>query len=211
MPSRCPRCRRVVAEDAICCADVTYTWKCRSCSKLSTGFAIPYGRCFLCGGELQVVPGHEIEEPMRMRPIREAVQFELDSYHFYKLALAKVTHPTLRAIFTQLFQHELDHLHTLQRKYHTHLDEEVLDLRPDTESLLSGELFRGIDISDANGGALAIYDKAIEMERRARDHFRRLAASLTEGPELEICRELAAEEEEHVALLETERDQFVPA
>jgi bacterioferritin (cytochrome b1) len=42
------------------------------------------------------------------------------------------------------------------------------------------------------------------MERRTRDHFRKLAAALPDGLEKDLCGELAAEEEEHVAMLETE-------
>jgi len=55
MPSNCPKCRRILEEDEICCAQVRYTWKCRKCHKLSTGFAVPYGKCFLCGGELEQI------------------------------------------------------------------------------------------------------------------------------------------------------------
>jgi hypothetical protein len=56
MPSSCPKCRRVIEEDEICCAQVRYTWRCKSCFKLTSGFAVPYGKCFLCGGELEVLP-----------------------------------------------------------------------------------------------------------------------------------------------------------
>lgn len=209
MPSTCPKCREVVAEDIVCCADLRYTWKCTSCHKLSTGFALPFGRCFLCGGTLQVVEGREIEDPMRVRPIRDAVQFELNTYHFYRLAMAKATDPTLKAIFEQLFLHEKDHLHALQEKYHTHMDDSVLVLRPDADALLSDELFAGIDLTDAKLGPLGLYDKAIEIERRNRDYFKSMAAALPPGPEREICLELGAEEDEHMAILETEREQFV--
>ena len=209
MPSTCPKCRQVVAEDIVCCAGLVYTWKCGSCHKVSSGFAMPYGKCFMCGGSLQVVKGHEFDDPMKVKPIREAVQFELNSYHFYRLAIRKTRDETLLAILEQLYQHEVDHLHTLQERYHTHLDEEVLELRPDAEALLSEDLFRGIDLSDARGGALGLYDKAIAMERRTWDHFKDLARGLPAGPEKEVCLELAAEEEEHVALLETEREQFL--
>jgi rubrerythrin len=208
MPSTCPKCRRVVAEDVVCCADLVYTWKCVRCHKVSTGFAIPYGTCFLCGGDLRVVAGHEFDDPMKVKPIRDAVQFELNTYHFYRLALAKATDPILRAVFEQLYQNEIDHLHLLQERYHTHLDDDVLDLRPDADALLAAALFSGIDVTETRGGAVALYDKAIEMERRTRDHFRGLANGLPDGPEREVCLELAAEEEEHVALLETERAQF---
>ncbi len=50
MPSTCPKCRAVLEEDEICCAQVRYTWRCKSCFKLTSGLAIPYGKCFLCGG-----------------------------------------------------------------------------------------------------------------------------------------------------------------
>ncbi len=209
MPSTCPKCRQVVAEDIVCCAELRYTWKCTSCHKLSTGFALPFGRCFLCGGTVAVVAGREIEDPMRVRPIRDAVQFELNTYHFYRLAMAKATDPTLKAILEQLFLHEKDHLHALQEKYHTHMDDTVLNLRPDADALLADELFAGIDFRDPRGGPLGLYDKAIEIERRNRDYFKSMAASLPAGPEQEICLELGAEEDEHMAILETEREQFV--
>src|SRR5262249_32462492 len=139
----------------------------------------------------------------------DAVQFELNTFHFYRLAMTRTQNPTLRAILSELHQNEADHLHTLQERYHTHLSGDVLDLRPDIDRLLADELFHGIDLTHSQGGALGLYDRAIEMERRTRDHFRRLAEELSPGLERDICRELAAEEEEHVAMLETEREQFL--
>jgi glutamate synthase (NADPH/NADH) small chain len=53
-----------------------------------------------------------------------------------------------------------------------------------------------------------VYDKAIEMEKRTCDHFKARAQKLQAGPERETYRELAAEEEDHVALLETERKSY---
>lgn len=208
MPSTCPRCHKVIAEDAICCADLTYTWKCRSCHKVSSGFAIPYGKCFMCGGRLKVIEDRNVGDPMKIRPVRDAVQFELNSYHFYRLALDRSKDPTLRAIFEQLYRHEVDHLMTLQERYHVHLDRSVLDLTPDEDALLADDLFEGMDPSDPVQGPPGLYDRAILMEKRTRNHFQKLADGLAEGPEREICLELAAEEEEHVALLEAERAQF---
>jgi rubrerythrin len=49
-----------------------------------------------------------------------------------------------------------------------------------------------------------LYQAALEMERRTRDHFRKLARELPAGLERDLCGELAAEEDEHVAMLETE-------
>ena len=209
MPSTCPRCHEVVAEDIVCCADKTYTWKCLACHKVTTGFALPYGRCHMCGGKLEVLSGHEFDDPMKVLPIRDAVQFELNTFHFYRLALTRTEDPTLKAILTELYQNEVDHLHTLQERYHTHLDDEVLNLRPEVDTLFANDLFRGIDLTDGQGGALGLYDRAIEMERRTRDHFHLLANGLPPGPERDVCLELASEEEEHVAMLETEREQFL--
>jgi hypothetical protein len=47
------------------------------------------------------------------------------------------------------------------------------------------------------------------MERRTCDRFRALAASLPPGSQKEIYCELAAEEQDHVTTLETEREQFL--
>ena len=79
MPSTCPKCRAVIEEDEICCAQVRYTWRCKSCFKLTTGFAIPYGKCFLCGGDLEVIHDRDLGDSMRFRryPRRRAVRAEL--------------------------------------------------------------------------------------------------------------------------------------
>jgi len=45
------------------------------------------------------------------------------------------------------------------------------------------------------------------MECRTRDHFRELATELPDGLEKDLCLELASEEEEHIAMLETELEQ----
>lgn len=207
MPSSCPKCRRVLEEDEICCAQVRYTWRCRSCFKLTTGLAIPYGKCFLCGGDLEVIPTRDLGDSMRFRAIRDAVQFELNSFHFYKLARDKAKSPEQRAVLERLYDAELDHLHELEEKYHAHLDREVVELSANEDLLLSNWLFRGISVTEDSGIA-DLYRAALEMERRTRDHFRRLATELQPGLERDLCAELAAEEEEHVALLEGELEQI---
>jgi rubrerythrin len=194
-------------EDEICCAQVRYTWRCKSCFKLTTGFAIPYGKCFLCGGELEVIPGRDLGDSMRFRAIRDAVQFELNSFHFYKLARDRAASPDQRAVLERLFEAELDHLHELEEKYHAHLDREVVQLSEDENQILSNWLFRGIEVNPESRVA-DLYHAALEMERRTRDHFRQLARDLPQGLERDLCGELAAEEEEHVALLEGELEQI---
>jgi rubrerythrin len=205
MPSTCPKCHQVLDEDEICCSQVRYTWKCTQCRKLSSGFAVPYGRCFLCGGKLEVIGGRELGDSMRFRAIREAVEFELNSFHFYKLARDRAHTPEQRAVLERLFEAELDHLHELEEKYHAHLDRAVVDLSADEEARLSNWLFDGISVE---GGIRELYEAALTMEKRTRDHFQKLAAELPDGLEKELCLELASEEEEHVALLEGEMEQI---
>ena len=207
MPSSCPKCRRVLEEDEICCDQVRYSWRCRSCFKLTSGLAIPYGKCFLCGGDLELIPTRDLGDSMRFQAIRDAVQFELDSFHFYKLARDKARTPEQRAVLERLFEAELDHLHELEEKYHAHLDREVVELSSDESALLDNWLFRGINVTEESGIA-GLYQAALEMERRTRDHFHKLAAGLPDGLEKDLCGELAAEEEEHVAMLETELEQL---
>ncbi|MGA2274231.1 MAG: hypothetical protein ABSH00_11795 [Bryobacteraceae bacterium] len=207
MPSSCPKCHRVLEEDEICCAQVRYTWRCKNCLKLTTGFAVPYGKCFMCGGPLEVIEGRELGDSMRFRAIREAVEFELNSFHFYKLARERAQSAEQRAVLERLYEAELDHLHELEEKYHAHLDRETVELSADHDKLLANWLFQGIKL-DQQTGVRDLYEIALEMERRTRDHFRKLAGDLPAGLEKELCGELAAEEEEHVAMLEGELEQL---
>ncbi|MCC6858988.1 MAG: hypothetical protein IT158_10520 [Bryobacterales bacterium] len=207
MPSFCPHCHNVLEQDEICCAQVRYTWKCKRCHKLSTGFAVPYGKCFLCGGDLGVIGDRDAQEFARLSVIRDAVQFELNSYYFYRLAWERAGDEQLRVIFEQLYQNELDHLHLLEERYHVHLDRDVMNPPARAQEVLAGELFRDVDFSGA-AGVRSLYQAAIAMECRTRDYFRQKAGEVPEGLEKELCLELAAEEEEHVAMLETEMAQF---
>jgi rubrerythrin len=78
-----------------------------------------------------------------------------------------------------------------------------VELSADQDKLLANWLFHGL-VLDQETGVKDLYEVALEMERRTRDHFRKLAGDLPAGLEKDLCGELAAEEEEHVALLEGE-------
>jgi rubrerythrin len=197
----------VVEDDEICCAQVRYSWRCKSCFKLTSGFAIPYGKCFLCGGNLEVIRDRDLGDSMRFQAIREAIQFELNAFHFYKLARDRAQDPAQRAVLERMFEAELDHLHELEEKYHAHLEREAVELSENEEALLSNWLFQDIKFTEDTGVA-DLYRQAIEMEIRTRDHFRKYATELPPGLERELCAELAAEEEEHVALLVGELEQI---
>jgi rubrerythrin len=144
---------------------------------------------------------------MRFQAIRDAVQFELNSFHFYKLARDRARTPDQRATLERLYEAELDHLHELEEKYHAHLDRSVVELSADESKLLENWLFKGIHVAE-DAAIKDLYQIALEMEQRTRDHFRGLARNLPAGLEKELCEELAAEEDEHVELLLGEISQL---
>jgi len=203
MASQCPKCQRAVEDDAVCCAEVRYTWKCQNCGKLSVGFVVPYGRCFLCGGELRVVSSYRLEDPHRIEPIREAVQFEVDMYQFYRLAHGRMRDADCKAVLDDLLHREEDHLTELSEKYHLHLGPEATAPAASAEEILARDLFQDVDFS-ADASVLQIYSRALDLEKRTLAHFERRANTLPPGMEKELYRELAAEEVEHVAMLEAE-------
>ncbi len=208
MASTCPKCHQIIEDDDVCCAEVKYTWRCKACGKLSTGFVVPFGRCFLCGGENEVIEGYRGARPGQVAIVREAVQYEIDMYQFYRIAKQKTSNRELGGVLEELYHKEEDHLEELESKYHVHLEPELRKLPDQAEKLLSQWIFRGIDFSDAGQHVLKVYDAAIAMERRTRDHFQARADESAPGPQRDIYRELAAEEEDHVSILETEREQF---
>jgi glutamate synthase (NADPH) small chain len=206
MASTCPKCHSVIEDDSVCCAEIRYTWKCNSCGKLTTGFVVPYGRCFLCGGQNQLIEGFAGAQPDQAKIVQEAVQYEIDMYQFYRLAMQRTTNEELRAVLEELYHKEEDHLAELEEKYHIHLDPGLLNLPEKAEKHVSAWIFENIDFEDAEGHVLEVYDRAIAMERQTRDHFLAQARTLPAGLQKETYRELAAEEEEHVSMLESERE-----
>ena len=199
MPSTCPKCHQVLEEDYVCCADVTYTWKCAKCRKLSKGFVIPFGRCENCGGSLEVVEEYALQDPARLKPIRQALQAEMNAYTFYAMAAEEATDPDVRALFASLSEMEREHLENLSDKYHAHIE---MDVRPTPHPKIRQIILDEIEEVPAPDRPLALYERAIEMERRARAFFLQQVEGLEEGLEREIYRELAAEEDEHISLLE---------
>jgi glutamate synthase (NADPH) small chain len=209
MGSTCPKCHQVIESDSVCCVDIQYTWKCKSCGKLSTGFVVPFGRCYLCGGENEVTRGYSGAQPELVAIVKEAVQYEVDMYHFYRLAMERTSEKVLKAVLEELYHKEEDHLAELEKHYHLHLDPDLLKLPEQKQQFFADWVFRGIDFKNAKGHIPQVYDKAIAMERLTRDRYLANAAALPDGIQKEIYRELAAEEADHISTLETEREQFL--
>jgi len=168
---------------------------------------MPYGKCYLCGGELEGITDRDIGDPLGYEALRMAMQFELNAYYFYRLAWERTRNPQHKVILEYMYQNELDHLRELEEKYHAHLGDEVFAMQPELEELLADEIFQGIDFNEQRS-AEQLYRQAIQMERRTRDHYQE-AARTAGGFEKELYQELAAEEEEHIAMLETEMKQFL--
>jgi glutamate synthase (NADPH) small chain len=200
MPSTCPKCHQVLEEDYVCCADVTYTWKCTQCRKLSKGFVIPFGRCEACGGSLEIVDDSAYKDAARLKPIQQALQAETNAYSFYSMLAAESTDPDVRTLFASLSEMEHEHLENLANKYHVHLEG---DPAQTAHPRIRQIILEGIEHVPARDRLVTLYERAIEMERRARGFFLKQVEALEEGLEREIYRELAAEEDEHIALLES--------
>jgi rubrerythrin len=207
MASTCPKCHQVLEEDYVCCADVTYTWKCTQCRKLSKGFVIPFGRCESCGGTLEIVDDSVYRDVARLKPIQQALQAEMNAYTFYSMLAAEATDPDVRTLFASLSEMEREHLENLAEKYHAHLE---ADPGQTPHPKIRQIILEGIEGapspevgSVAQDRLVTLYERAIEMERQARAFFLQQVEALEEGLEREIYRELAAEEGEHIALLES--------
>jgi rubrerythrin len=83
----------------------------------------------------------------------------------------------------------------------------MVELATNEEKLFSDWPFRGIQLTQ-DPGVIELYKLALETEQRARQHFRQLASEFPAGLENELCREVLAEEDEYVAMLETELAQI---
>lgn len=196
----CPKCRQPLEgeESYICCAGATLQWRCESCVKVSEGFAFPYGMCPHCGGTLKMLERTGITDEAAVNAIRIAFQIELGGKAFYERAAAQVEDPVLKALFTTFSAMENEHMETLSRRYHVEAPDPSEGFRVDLAAMQAG--IEG-KISDPE----TLFRTAIVFEKRAVDFFGERAKTVSQGSaEQELYRELAAEEEEHVALLETE-------
>ena len=123
--------------------------------------------------------------------------------------MGRTQNKQLQSVFEDLYHKEEEHLKTLEEKYHLH---PVLDLRQlpsEDEDIVFRFIFHGIDFKDMEGHILQVFDRAIAMEKRTRNRFMAHAETLPPGPQKDLYKQLAAEEEDHVAILETEKAQYL--
>ena len=198
---RCPKCQQALedgAESYICCANATLQWRCVKCAKVSEGFALPYGLCPHCGGKLEGVAPHQIEEGAALDGIRKAFEIELGGQAFYRRAAAYSADPILKDLFGRFAAMEQQHMATLQRRYHAQAPVPNGELQVELAAVFAGVPTRPADPAN-------LFRIAIGMEQRAAQFFEQCTqAAPAASPEQQLYRELAAEEHEHAALLATE-------
>ena len=198
----CPKCHRPLddgVEPHTCGAGATDHWRCRSCAKVSEGFAFPYGGCPLCGGELELFEPGPVRDAAAMSAVRKAFEIELGGQAFYHRAVVSASDPALRELFARFAAMEREHMDTLVGRYH-------VDLTPvfDAHAVEHAVVFAGVD--HRVGDAEDLFRVAIDMEERAATFFDATAESTGPGSAAQrLYRELAAEEREHAALLRIEQ------
>ncbi len=200
----CPKCHRPIEgdEEYICCSTATISWKCESCSKVSDGFAFPYGMCPACGGKLAPLEDRTIEGAAVLKAVRAAFEIELGGMAFYTRAARETNEPALKDLFTRFAQMEAEHMSTLSRRYHADVP------GPSDEFKIErAAIYAGIDNRPEDPANL--FRIAIAFEERAVKFFAEVGASQPAGSlEQQLYQELAAEEREHVALLTTELERY---
>jgi rubrerythrin len=201
----CPRCHRPVegGEEYICCATAApLEWRCGSCSKVSQGFAFPYGMCPACGGKLAIVDARQLDGAKALAAVRIAFEIELGGMAFYERASRETADPVLKELFQKFAAMEHEHMTTLSRRYHADVPAPSRDFQIERAAVYAGLDHRPDDPAN-------LFRIAIAFEQRAVDFFDKRGAECPEGSlERQLYRELAAEEREHVTLLGTEYDRW---
>lgn len=204
MASQCPKCHRALEEDYICCAGVEFQWVCVKCYKRSRGFVIPFGACNMCGGSLERSDVDEHPSQGRLLALQEAIQLEINAVHFYHRLAEAVDDPQTSDFFESLSEMEKGHAKELCERYHVDLKD---DIYADHGGALPTPFFDDVSVFANTGDVSRLYDCAISLEKKTRDFFLEKAELMAAGPEKTLYLELAAEEGEHIALLESERDR----
>jgi glutamate synthase (NADPH) small chain len=196
----CPKCHQPIEgdEEYICCGTATLSWRCNDCGKVSEGFAFPYGMCPACGGKLAALERDKVEGAAALDAIRIAFEIELGGMAFYGRAAKEASDPHLKELFEKFAGMEKEHMATLSRRYHAQVPEPSPKFQVDRAAIYAGIASRPEDPAN-------LFRIAIAFEQRAVKFFtERMLETPGGSVERQLYKELAAEEREHVALLETE-------
>ncbi|HEY6105121.1 MAG TPA: FAD-dependent oxidoreductase [Anaeromyxobacteraceae bacterium] len=200
----CPKCGRPLEgeEEYLCCGTAQLSWRCGACGKVSEGFAFPYGMCPSCGGKLEVLDPRRFDEAQALEAIRIAFEIELGGQAFYNRAAAESKDPALKELFSKFARMEEEHMATLSRRYHAEVPKPSKDFQIERAAVYAGIPSRPEDPAN-------LFRIAIAFEQRAVKFFaERGVAAAAGSAEMELYKELAAEEREHVDLLTTEYERW---
>ncbi len=196
----CPKCHQPIEEEEeyVCCAGAQLAWRCRSCSKVSEGFAFPYGLCPSCGGALAPLAGRSFEDDAALSAIRTAFEIELGGQAFYRTAAREAKAPEQERLFGKFVRMEEEHMETLSRRYHARIPKPSGGFTIERAAVYAGLVNEPAD-------PVNLFRIAIGFEEKAVAFFsERVAQCRTGSVEQQLYRELAAEEREHADLLATE-------
>ncbi|ACE99304.1 glutamate synthase (NADPH), homotetrameric [Rhodopseudomonas palustris TIE-1] len=198
--AHCPKCHQPLegSEEYICCAGSELQWRCDDCAKVSEGFAFPYGMCPHCGGKLQPLDRAGVSDEAGLGAIRTAFEIELGGRAFYARAAKETSDPTLQELFLSFAAMEEEHMTTLANRYHVAIPQATEGFHLGTAAIMAG-------VKGRIGDPTTLFEAAIEFERRAASFFKARVGETPDGSvERQLYRELAAEEDEHVSVLQTE-------
>jgi len=136
--------------------------------------------------------------------IKLAIENEVRAKAFYESAADLSEEGESQMVFLELIEMESGHARLLVDRFgdlvrEAGTDPEALlaDLLARIEEGLSGEAARRIESADMH----AVVEFAIEMEASARDNYQSLARRVAEPELIDLCRELADEEQSHHDIL----------
>jgi homotetrameric NADPH-dependent glutamate synthase len=200
----CPKCHQAVEcdEEYICCASAELQWHCDDCGKVREGFAFPYGRCPACGGHLSSREPLAVEGDLALGAVRAAFEIELGGQAFYRRAAEEATDPVQKGLFERFVDMETQHMSTLSKRYHVASAVVAEGMPVDRAAIYAGVSHRPED-------PVNLLRIAIAFEQRAAAFFAQRASDAGENGGLrQLYKELAAEEEEHAALLSIELERW---
>lgn len=200
----CPKCHRPIEGDEayICCANLELSWKCSACGKVSEGFAFPYGMCPYCKGKLEILERGPVDDGKSLDAIRAAFEIELGGQAFYQRAAGESRDPVLRELFSRFAAMEQEHIETLSKRYHANLPQPADDFQLDRTAIFAGVERKPEDPANLFRIAIAFEERSVKF------YIEQGARSLEDSVERDLYKELAAEEQEHVALLTTEYERW---
>jgi rubrerythrin len=192
----------------LCCASASLSWRCADCGKVSEGFAFPYGLCPLCGGKLSATAPRAVEGTAALEAVRAAFEIELGGQAFYQRASRQTKDPLLGDLFGKFVGMEEEHMATLSRRYHVEVPKPGAGFSLDRAAIYAGIHAETVG-PDKVAEPAELFRIAIAFEKRAAAFFGERGTLAPEGSvERTLYQELAAEEREHGALLETEQARW---